>query len=138
MSKKKKSKLNSEQKDFFLKIARLKNPIWITNYLKKDAAMRLVENNFSKLISNPLIKNNILGSTFPIDYKDIETEAMVSQGTLEQEVWWTYLNVIYHSEKITLIITKSEQINNLTRLSSFPKSSMTACCSISLNPPWKN
>lgn len=48
MSKKKKSKLNSEQKDFFLKIARLKNPIWITNYLKKDAAMRLVENNFSK------------------------------------------------------------------------------------------
>ena len=123
MSKKKKSKLNSEQKDFFLKIARLKNPIWITNYLKKDAAMRLVENNFSKLISNPLIKNNILGSTFPIDYKDIETEAMVSQGTLEQEVWWTYLNVIYHSEKINLFISKSEQFNNLLLYAKYEEAS---------------
>jgi hypothetical protein len=123
LSKKKKSKLNSEQKDFFLKIARLKNPIWITNYLKKDAAKRLVKNNFSKLISNPLIKNNILGSTFPINYKDIETEAMVSQGTLEQEVWWTYLNVIYHSEKINLFISKSEQFNNLLLYAKYEEAS---------------
>jgi hypothetical protein len=113
LKKRKKSKSNSEQKDFFLKIAQLKNPIRITKYLKQNMPKHLVENNFSKLISNPLIKNNILGSTFPVDYKDIETEATISQGTLEQEVWWTYLNVIYHSEKINLFISKSEQFNNL-------------------------
>lgn len=113
MKKRKKLNSNSEQKNLFLNIAKLKNPIRITNYLKKDAAKHLVENNFSKLVSNPLIKNNILGSTFPVDYKDIETETIVSQGTLEQEVWWTYLNVIYHSEKINFFISKSEQFNNL-------------------------
>lgn len=121
MKKRKKSKSNSEQKDFFLKIAQLKNPIRITKYLKQNTPKHLVENNFSKLISNPLIKNNILGSTFPVDYKDIETEAKISQGTLEQEVWWTYLNVIYHSEKINFFISKSEQFNNLLLYAKYEK-----------------
>lgn len=123
MKKRKKSKSNSEQKDFFLKIAQLKNPIRITKYLKQNTPKHLVENNFSKLISNPLIKNNILGSTFPVDYKDIETEAKISQGTLEQEVWWTYLNVIYHSEKINLFISKSEQFNNLLLYAQYKEAS---------------
>ncbi|QOG11842.1 hypothetical protein [Arcobacter sp. FWKO B] len=113
MAKRKKLNSNSEQKNFFLNIAKLKNPIRITKYLKENAPKHLVENNFSKLISHPLMKNNILGSTFPINYKDIETEVIVSQGTLEQEVWWTYLNVIYHYEKINFFIYKSEQFNNL-------------------------
>lgn len=123
MKKRKKSKSNSEQKDFFFKIAQLKNPIGITKYLKQNTPKHLVENNFSKLISNPLIKNNILGSTFPVDYKDIETEAKISQGTLEQEVWWTYLNVIYHSEKINLFISKSEQFNNLLLYAQYKEAS---------------
>lgn len=113
MKKNNKSKSNSEQKKFFLKIEQLKHPTKIVNYLKQNAPKHLVESNFSKLVSNPLIKNNILGSTFPIDYKYIETEAKMSKGTLEQEVWWTYLNVIYHSEKINLFISKSEQFNKL-------------------------
>lgn len=123
MGKKRKSKSKSEQKNLFLNIAKLKNPIKITKYLKQNAPKHLVETNFSKLVSNPLIKNNILGSTFPVDYKDIETEAQISRGTLEQEVWWTYLNVIYHSEKINLFISKSEQFNNLLLYAQYKEAS---------------
>lgn len=84
----------------------------IINYLKLIAPRHLIENNFSKLISNLFIKNNIFGSTFPIDYKNMESEGIVKIGTLEQEIFWNYLEIIYYSKNINLFILKSEQFNN--------------------------
>ena len=113
MRKKRKQKSNSENKNFLLKISQNKNPIRIVNYLKTKALKHLVENNFSALISNPLIKNNILGATFPINYKDVEIEAKITKGTLEQEIFWNYLIVKHYSKHINLFILKSEQFNRL-------------------------
>ncbi len=94
---------NSRQKDLKHQEESMKSAI---SDLKNNHLKSEIEANFNKLSNIPLYKQYMLGTSFPREYKDLETKKYTYLGNLDREIWWTILMVKKYKSEINIFLQK--------------------------------